>query len=173
MFIVIGRGSFLNKAIAMKRMKVLLSKYFHYIYKEVPVRDPYEIHLCYQMDSNRYELQSQMNFKNGYVDILTFISPRLLTPNTEVFDIAIKVINYINWVTKSTTGKFYVDDYGDITYAIRFPYWWFEYVADRLIREYTIAIQFYEDLFTLLLYVTDGKYNYEEAKEFIDEMWNM
>lgn len=67
----------------------------------------------------------------------------------------------------------YLDDFGDIAYSLRFTYDWLEKYPEIVIREYESAIQYYEDLFTLLLEIAEGKKDYNEAKSFIEMMWNL
>ena len=64
-----------NRAAAIKKIKELL-KTFKYIYKEEQTRIN-ELHLTYKMDSHVFELQSSLLFEEDWVDILTFISPRI------------------------------------------------------------------------------------------------
>lgn len=45
--------------------------------------------------------------------------------------------------------------------------------SEIVIREYESSIQYYEDLFTLLLEIAEGKKDYNEAKSFIEMMWNL
>ena len=85
----------------------------------------------------------------------------------------IKTVNYINWASKSTTGRMYLDDYGDIAYSLRFTYDWLDKYPEIVIREYESAIQYYEDLFTLLLEVAENKIIFEDARDFIEQMWNL
>ncbi len=66
-----------------------------------------------------------------------------------------------------------MDDFGDIAYSLRFAYDWLEKYPEIVIREYESAIQYYEDLFTLLLEIAEGKKDYNEAKSFIEMMWNL
>ena len=74
------------------------------------------------MDSRKYELQSNMLFEENWVDILTFISPMVVKVGSEVYMDVLKIVNFINWVSKSTTGRMYLDDVGDIAYSLRFTY---------------------------------------------------
>lgn len=163
----------MNRATAMKKIKERLRN-FRYIYKEERTQIN-EMHLTFKMDSNCYELQSSMVFEENWMDILTFISPRVVKHDydeLEYIDI-LKTINFINWVSKSSCGRMYLDDYGDIAISLRFTYDWLEKYPDTVISEFETSIQYYEDLFTIILDVANGKKDYYEAKTFITEMWNL
>ena len=150
----------------------MLDKNFKYLY--TPARTKInEIHLCFEMDSRKYELQTSMVFEGKWVDILTFISPTAVKVDSGEYMEALKTVNYINWVSKSTTGRMFLDDYGDIAYSLRFKYDWLDKYSEIVIREYESSIQYYEDLFTLLLEIAEGKKDYNEAKSFIEMMWNL
>ena len=162
----------LTRAKAMKIMQDLLNKSFRYIYSQAKTQIN-EIHLCFQMMSKKYELQSSIVFESDWVDILTFISPTAVKVESAVYMEVLKAVNYINWASKSTTGRMYLDDYGDIAYSLRFTYDWLDKYPEIVIREYESAIQYYEDLFTLLLEVAENKKTFEEARDFIEQMWNL
>lgn len=162
----------MNRAKAMSKMQCLLKEQFTYLY----ISDKshiYEQHLCFNMDSKRYELQSSMMFEEEWVDILTFISPTAVKVESYEYMEVLKTVNFINWASKSTTGRLYLDDAGDIAYSLRFTYDWLEKYPEIVIHEYETAIQYYEDLFTLLIEVAEGKKNYDEARSLIEMMWNL
>lgn len=163
----------MNRAAAIKKIKELL-KTFKYIYKEEQTRIN-ELHLTYKMDSNIFELQSSFLFGEHWVDILTFISPRIerLCYDNRQYIEMLKTINYINWSSKSSCGRMYIDDdFGDIAISLRFTYVWLEKYPEIVIGEYESVIEYYEDLFTLVIEVASGKRDYCEAKAFINEMWD-
>ena len=114
-----------------------------------------------------------MVFEEKWVDILTFISPTAVKVDSGEYMEVLKTVNFINGASKSTTGRMYLDDYGDIAYSLRFTYDWLEKYPEIVIREYESAIQYYEDLFTLLLEVAENKIIFEDARDFIEQMWNL
>ena len=156
----------------MKIMQELLNKSFRYIYTQVKTQIN-EIHLCFQMMSKKYELQSSIVFDSDWFDILTFISPTAVKVESPTYMEVLKTVNFINWASKSTAGRMYLDDYGDIAYSLRFTYDWLDKYPEIVIREYESAIQYYEDLFTLLLEVAENKIIFEDARDFIEQMWNL
>lgn len=162
----------MTRAKAMRIMQEQLEKNFKYLYEPAKTQIN-ELHLCFKMDSQKYELQTSMMFKPNWVDILTFISPTAVKVESAVYMEVLKTVNYINWASKSTTGRMYIDDYGDIAYSLRFTYDWLDKYPEIVIREYESAIQYYEDLFTLLLEVAENKKTFEEARDFIEQMWNL
>lgn len=86
-----------NRIEAKKRIKELLRTDLGYIYKETNV-GRHKIHLTFKMDSRTHELQMTFDFAKKYCDILTFISPRVLTD--EYYDETLYTINTINWKCK-------------------------------------------------------------------------
>ena len=162
----------MNRAKAMDTMQRMLDKNFNYLYTPAKTQIN-EMHLCFRMDSKKYELQSSMLFEENWVDILTFISPTAVIVESAEYAEVLKIINFINWASKSTTGRMYLDDVGDIAYSLRFTYEWLDKYPEIVIHEYEAAIQYYEDLFTLLLEIAEGKQDYNEAKSFIEMMWNL
>ena len=162
----------MTRAKAMRIMQEQLEKNFKYLYEPAKTQIN-ELHLCFKMDSQKYELQTSMMFKPNWVDILTFISPTAVKVESAVYMEVLKTVNYINWASKSTTGRMYLDDFGDIAYSLRFTYDWLDKYPEIVIREYESAIQYYEDLFTLLLEVAENKKTFEEARDFIEQMWNL
>ena len=162
----------LTRAKAMRIMQELLKENFKYLYEPAKTQIN-ELHLCFKMDSQKYELQTSMMFEPNWVDILTFISPTAVKVESAVYMEVLKTVNYINWASKSTTGRMYLDDYGDIAYSLRFTYDWLDKYPEIVIREYESAIQYYEDLFMLLLEVAENKIIFEDARDFIEQMWNL
>lgn len=162
----------MNRTKAMVAMQQMLDKNFKYLYTLARTKIN-EIHLCFKMDSRKYELQSSMVFEEKWVDILTFISPTAVKVDSGEYMEVLKTVNFINGASKSTTGRMYLDDYGDIAYSLRFTYDWLEKYPEIVIREYESAIQYYEDLFTLLLEVAENKIIFEDARDFIEQMWNL
>lgn len=162
----------MNRAKAMAAMQQMLDKSFKYLFAPAKTQIN-EMHLIFKMDSRKYELQSSMLFEENWVDILTFISPTAVNVGSKEYMEVLKTVNYINWASKSTTGRMYLDDYGDIAYSLRFTYDWLDNYPEIVIREYETAIQYYEDLFTLLLEVAENKIIFEDARDFIEQMWNL
>lgn len=156
-----------NRIEAKKRIKELLRTDLGYIYKETNV-GRHKIHLTFKMDSRTHELQMTFDFAKKYCDILTFISPRVLTD--EYYDETLYTINTINTYVKAF-GRFYVDDYNDIAYSLRLPYTMIEKRPIETIWEIQGAVKYYEDVFCILLDVAQGKKTFEDCKEFIEKMW--
>ena len=155
---------------AKKQVNTMLHHHFKYLFVENAI-DLNTIHLTFQMDSKSHNLQMTLRFTDKYCDVLCFISPRVLNEKYENFDV-LKTINTINWYIKSS-GRFYIDDYNDIVYSLRLGYDILETMPDMFLAELETSIQYYEDLFVLILEVSSGKKTYCECKEFIDEMWGV
>ena len=162
----------MNRVRAMKRVKELLHNDFSYIYKEERTQMN-ELHLTYKMDSKTHELQTSMMFEESWVDMLTFISPTAVDVDSSEYLEVLKTINFINWSSKSSCGRMYIDSYGDIAYSLRFTYLWIENYPEVFIDEYEAAIKYYEDLFAVLLDVAFGRKSSKEAIAFITEMWEL
>lgn len=152
---------------AEKIIRELLRTQFRYIYKETNI-GPHRMHLTFKMDSRIYELQMSFDFMEKYCDVITFISPTVVTD--EYVDSTIYTINAINLYVKSF-GRFYLDECMDIAYAVRLPYSMIEQTPIQALSQIEAAVNFYEDLFCILLDVAQGKKTFEECKMFIDEMW--
>jgi len=82
-----------------------------------------------------------------------------------------KTINTINWYIKAN-GRFYIDDYNDIAYSLRLGYELLEVMPDKFLCELEAAIQYYEDLFELIIAVCAGKKTYFECRDFISMRWD-
>lgn len=156
---------------AKKQVKTMLHHQFKYIFVENAI-DLNTIHLTFQMDSKSHNLQMTLRFTDKYCDILCFISPRVLSEKYESYFDVIKTINTINCYIKSA-GRFYVDDYNDIAYSLRIGYDVLETMPNMFLAELETLIQYYEDLFILILDVSSGKKTYCECKEFINEIWGL
>ena len=156
-----------NRIEAKKRIKELLHTDLGYIFRETNV-GRHRIHLTFKMDSRTHELQMTFDFAEKYCDILTFISPRVLTD--EYYDETLYTINTINTYVKAF-GRFYVDVYNDIAYSLRLPYTMIEERPIETIWEIQGAVKYYEDVFCILLDVAQGKKTFEDCKEFIEKMW--
>lgn len=156
-----------TKTDAEKRIRAYLVTDFKYIYKETNV-GRHKIHLTFKMDSSTYDLQMTFDFEDSYCDILTFISPRVLT--AEYYDETLHTINEINTYVKAF-GRFYVDEYNDVAYSLRLPYSMIENQPVHMMNEIEGAVAYFEDLFCVLLDVTQGKRSFEECKIFLQNMW--
>lgn len=155
---------------AMKTVESLMKNNFKYLYKKEKL-NIFELHFTFQMDSKTHELQMSMDFQDTWVDILTFISPTALKVGSDEYHEVLRTVNYVNWFTKAY-GHFYVDTYGDIAYSLRIKYDFLDVVPQMAIREIEAAVDYYSDLFILLLDICLGKKSFEDAKVFIDEMWS-
>ncbi len=131
-----------------------------------------ERHLTFQMDSHSHEVQMSLNFRNKALDVLTFISPTILTFDSPTYWESVKTVNYINTIIQSL-GRFYVDASGDIVYRLNIDYTLLEQDPVLLIRELDCAIDYFSDLFTCLLDVAQGKLAFAEAMQFINLMWSV
>ncbi|HFI0250425.1 TPA: hypothetical protein ACGO6U_000936 [Streptococcus suis] len=159
----------MNRTEAMQTVESLLKNNFKYLYKKEKL-NIFELHLSFQMDSKTHELQTSMDFKDTWVDILTFISPTALKVGSDEYYEVLKTVNYVNWYTKAN-GRFHVDTYGDLAYSLRIKYDFLEAEPHMAINEIETAIDYYADLFVPLLDVCLGKKSFNDAKTFIDEMW--
>jgi hypothetical protein len=112
-----------------------------------------------------------MEFQDDWVDILTSISPTTLKIESDEYYEVLKTVNYVNWYTKAN-GRFYVDTYGDLVYSLRIKYDFLDTEPRMVISEIETTIDYYADLFILLLDVCLGKKSFNDAKVFIDEMWD-
>ena len=161
----------MNRAKAIRVMHHLLTDEFKYIYESTKSRIN-EIHLFFDMDS-KYELQSSMMFENSWVDILTFISPTAVNARSAAYMEVLKTVNFINWSSKSATGRMYLDNAGDIVISQRFVYDWLDKYPEIVIKEYESSIQYFEDLFTLLIDVAENRKSFKEAAEHMELMWDL
>lgn len=159
----------MNKASAMKVVDVILKNEFKYL----NIRQNISIdvlHLTFKMDSGTHNLQMTFRFDESYVDILCFVSPRMLTQDDEHYFEALRSINYINLHVKAW-GRYYIDNYYDIAYSLRLDYNVLEIMPHECVKEIECAVDYYADLFILLINVCQGKISYEDTKEYIDAMW--
>ena len=158
----------MNKMKAKKKVENMLHNQFKYLFVE-NVIDLHTIHLTFKMDSKSYNLQMTLRFADTYCDILAFISPRVVYENNYLN--ILKTINVINSYAKGC-GKFYVyNDYSDIVYSLRLNYSLLEMKTELFLKEIELAVQYYEDVFTLILEVASGKKSFEACNNFIHEMW--
>ena len=158
----------MNKIRAKKCVEDLLHHNFRYLYKETSL-GLMDTHLTFKMDSNTHELQMTLKFEENYCDVLCFISPTVLTE--DYYEETLKTVNAINAYVKSC-GRFYIDDYMDIAYSLRTNYDVIDIMPEYFIKEIETAIQFYEDVFCILLDVSQGKKSFEESRDFIEKMWS-
>ena len=156
-----------NSFAAKKIIKNYLRTDFGYIYKEVDVGKN-KMHLLFQMDSRTHGLQMQFEFAETYCDILTFISPRVLTD--EYYDETLYTINTINTYVKGF-GRFYIDDCYDIAYSLRLPYTMIKERSNQTLWQIQGAVKYYEDVFCIILDVAQGKKTFEDCKDFIAKTW--
>lgn len=70
-------------------------------------------------------------------------------------------------------GRFYVDAYGDLAYSLRISYDFLEKEPNLAIRNIEEAIGFYSDLLIPFLDVYLGKKIFNEAKQFINDIWGI
>lgn len=157
----------MNMIKAKKQVKDMLHHNFKYLFKET-VLSLTTMHLTFQMDSRIHNLQMILDFKDNYCDILCFISPTVL--KDEYYIVTLNTVNTINAYAKAF-GRFYIDDCNDLVYSLRLGYNLLEKMPELFLSEVVGAIQFYEDIFVLLLNVAGGKKTYEECQAFIDDMW--
>lgn len=122
------------------------------------------------MDSNTHMLQSNINFADNHLDVLTFISPTALQIGSDPYWQALQTVNYVNWFTKSM-GRFYIDSNANLAYSLRINYDFLDREPYMAIKEIEIAIDYYTDLFIPFLDVCLGKKTFKDTKQFIDEMW--
>jgi tetratricopeptide (TPR) repeat protein len=160
----------MNRAKAILTVEKLLKKKFKYLCKKEKI-NIFELHLFFRMASNTHELQSSMKFREKWLDILAFISPTALMVGSDNYWKAIQTVNYVNWYMKGS-GRFYVDSYGDLVYSLRINYDFLEGQPDMAIKEIETAIDYYSDLFNSFLDVCLGLKDFDEAKTFIDDLWD-
>ena len=154
---------------AMNFVENLLKNDFKYLYKK---RKPNinTLHLIFVMDSKTHNLQMCLEFRDKWIDILSFISPTILNHDNDSYLETLKTINYINWNVKSW-GRFYIDDFGDIAYSLRINYDILNSIPQESIKEIEATVDYYSDLFIPLLDVSQGKKSFDETKLFINDMW--
>ncbi len=158
----------MNKLKAMRFLEDLLKHDFKYIFNKQNLSIG-KWHLTFKMDRKAHELQMTLDFNNTYVDVLCFPHPKIL--KDENYIAALKTVNYINWIVKAN-GRFYIDDYSDIAYSLRLDYKILETMPHESVKEIQCAIEFYIDLFQILLQVCQGTATYEESREYVDSVWN-
>ena len=154
---------------AMKAMESFLKQDIKYLYKEQRI-NLHQMHLSFQMDSNKYNLQANLDFREDWLDVLVFISPTALTIGSDSYWQALQTVNFVNWYTKGA-GRFYIDSYGDLAYSIRLQYDFIEREQLMAFKEIEVAIDYYTDLFIPFLNVCIGKSTFEDVKEIIDVMY--
>lgn len=153
---------------AKSKIRNLLKTKFQYIYTEKAI-DPVIDHLTFKMDSTTHNLQMTFEYNEKYCDILCFISPTVVSENSYID--TLRLVNSINWNVKAM-GRYYIDDYKDIAYSLRLDYELLEKQEDRFLQEIETAIQYYEDVFMLILNVSLGKFGYDKAYAELNSMWN-
>ena len=157
---------------ARTQIEAILRRNFKYLFDK-SIFDINAIHLVFQMDSKSYNLQMSLEFEEKWCDVLCFISPTVLTTTKhEAYWQALQTVNHINWNVKSW-GRYYIDEYNDLVYSIRLNYNVLKSIPDECAKEIEKAVDYYADLFILLLKVCEGKENFEYAKYFIHEMWGV
>lgn len=160
----------MNRAKAMIVVESMLKKNFSYIHKRKRVSIS-EINLSFQMDYKKYGIQSSIKFEEKWIDILTFISPTVLIVGSDSYWQALQTVNFINWHTK-TTGRFYIDTYGDLAYSLRIQYDSLEKDPNIALKEIEAAIDLYVDLFNPIMDVCLGKVSYEDVLKHIDSIYS-
>lgn len=159
----------MNKIQAMTAIEDILKSNFKYLYQKQ--RSTMQmLHLSFLMDSRTHNVQMTFDFQENWVDILCFISPTIAIKEEKTYFNVIQTVNYLNWHIKSF-GRFYLDEYGDFAYSLRFSYAMLEQAQNMCAKEMETAIDYYADIFVLILDVLQGKMAFDEAKEFIDNMW--
>lgn len=153
---------------AMRQMNRMF-KNFKYLYKRQDI-DILEWHFTFFMDSKNHNLQMTLVFNEKWCDVLCFISPTIQIPLEKNYWETLKILNYINYYIKSW-GRFYIDPYGDLAYSLRLDYNVLEKIPDECIQEIECAVDYYSDLFVLLLKTGQGKTLFDDTKQFIDDMW--
>lgn len=153
----------------MKQVDCLIKRNFKYLYKKEQA-NLMELHYTFKMDSLTHELQAGIQFEDSFADVLVFISPTALIVDSPEYLEAINACNYINWWAK-IFGRFYVDEYGDLAYSLRFTYDFIEREPEITVKEIEAAIDFYADLFIPLLDVCLGKKTAKDIEKDINDIW--
>lgn len=159
----------MNKVSAMKIIDRILQEDFKYLYRRHNI-NLHKIHLTLQMDSKTHNLQMNFDFQERWCDLLCFISPTILTPNSDNYWEALKTVNYINWNIKSW-GRYYIDTYGDMAYSLRIDYDILEKLPNEYAKEVECTIDYFVDIFVPLLNVGQGNNSFADTKQLIDDMW--
>jgi len=159
----------MGKNQAMKQIDQMFRKDFKYLYKKQNI-DINTWHFTFFMNSKKYSLQMSLCFNEKWCDILCFISPTVLSLNSDNYRNALQAVNYINWHIKSW-GRFYIDSFGDLAYSLRIDYNILERMPHECIKEIECAIDYYADLFIPLLNICQGKTSFDNTKLFIDNLW--
>ncbi|QZO76334.1 hypothetical protein HIF96_08610 [Helcococcus kunzii] len=107
-------------------------------------------------------MQINFRFKDAYLDVLALISPTPLIFESKQYFEEIKFVNEINKYLR-TIGRFYVDNNGDIAYSLRFKYDLYKEFDDLAANEIKIAVDFFSDLFYVILDVCFDIKSYEET----------
>lgn len=154
----------------MKLVDTFLKKDFKYMYKENRLHI-HHIHLTFEMDSDRYNLQANLDFQDKWLDVLVFISPSIQRMAENYWE-SLQTINYVNWYVKSG-GRFYIDSYGDLAYSVRLKYDFLVKEPSMVLREIESAVDYYADLFIVFVNVCEGRATFEETKQVIDDLYNM
>lgn len=160
----------MNRIQVRKQIEEMLQHKFKYIFVK-NVIDLNIIHLTFKMDSKSHNLQMTLQFEENYCDILCFLSPTVLNEKSETYLDVLKTVNCINWHIKAW-GRYYIDDYYDIAYSLRLSYDVLEAMPGKYLEQIEAAVEYYADLFVLLVNVCNGKTSFEEAKQYINDMWD-
>ncbi|MEX1031712.1 MAG: hypothetical protein WDZ91_16930 [Paenibacillaceae bacterium] len=153
----------------METVEDILKHDFKYLYKKKRTGIN-AWHMTFFMDSKTHNLQLNFDFQEHFCDILSFISPPVLTIGSENYWEALQTVNYANCYAKAA-GRFYIDSYGDLAYSHRLHYDVLESMPHKCAKEVEAAIDYYSDLFVAFLDVCQGKRKFEDTKQFIDDMW--
>jgi len=109
-------------------------------------------------------------FNDSFVDLLCFVSPRVLNRKDNCYLETHKLVNCINWNVKSW-GRYYIDDYYDLAYSLRLDYNVLETIPHECAKEIECSVDYYADLFIPIINVCKDKASYKETKEYIDAIW--
>jgi len=159
----------MNRVQAMTAIDEILKHKFKYLCQQQKLNIQ-TLHLSFLMDSKTHNIQMTFEFQDNWVDILCFISPTVPIKNTNVYFDVLQTVNYLNWNIKSL-GRFYLDTYGDFVYSLRLDYSLLERAEDICIKEIEAVVDYFADIFVLVLNILQGKTSFEYAKNFIDNMW--
>lgn len=159
----------MNRVQAMTTVDHILKHKFKYLYQQQKLNIR-TLHLSFLMDSKTHNIQMTFEFQKKWIDIACFVSPTVFIENANIYFDVLQTINYLNWNINSF-GRFYLDTYGDFAYGLRLDYLMLEQAEDICIKEIEAVVDYYADIFVLVLNVLRGETSFEYAKNFIDNMW--
>ena len=174
----------MNKVKAMKIIDEIF-KDFEFIYREVnnveivydKVNNLEIVDRCFLFIMGYHpdihlsvEMFLTMHFRDEYLDVFAFLYPITINENNK--NELMLTLNYLNSNIKSS-GRCYIDDNNNITYALRLNYNLLEKLPKYCLEEMEKSVEFYGDILEVLYQVNNFDISYLEGKEIINHIWEI